>query len=457
MNKKIVWIFIILVVLVGGLVWASKSGMLGKDEGTKVSAEKVTRKTIIETVNASGKLYPEVEVKVSPDISGEIVDLVVEEGDSVKKGQVLAKIYADIYTTQRDQAAAQVNQQQATVSNSSAQMQAIKATMDQAKRVYDRQKHLLDEQVISKSEFEQSESAYLTAQANFNASNQMIRGSEAGVISARANLLKANKDLSRTAVLAPMDGVISLLNVKKGERVVGNSMMAGTEMMRVADMNYIEVIVDVGENDVPKVKYQDSAIVEIDAYNNRKFKGLVTKIASSNASGTTAAATSNDVTNYKVHIRLIPESYADLIDKKKSGNFPFRPGMSASADILTERHENALSIPINAVTTREKNSDVAVETRKQSNQPAPGPESGNEDKGGPADLDEVVYIVKPDQTVQKVNVRTAIQDLNDIEILSGLKEGDLVVTGPYGTISKLLKTNMKVQVTDKDKLFEVKK
>lgn len=457
MNKKLLWIVIGVVLLLGALALLSKKGMLGKDEGTRVSAEKVTRKTIIETVNASGKLFPEVEVKVSPDISGEIVDLAVQEGDSVKKGQVLAKIYADIYTTQRDQAAAQVNQQQSTVLNSSAQMEAIKATMDQAKRVFDRQKQLVDEKVISKSEFEQSESSYITAQANFNAANQMIRGSQAGVISARANLLKANKDLSRTAVLAPMDGVISLLNVKKGERVVGNSMMAGTEMMRVADMNYIEVIVDVGENDVPKVNLNDSAVVEIDAYNNRKFKGLVTKIASSNATASTTAATSNDVTNYKVHIRLIPESYSDLIDKNKPGNFPFRPGMSASADILTKRHVNVLAIPINAVTTREKNSDVAVETRKQSNQPAPSSESGNEDKVAVTDLDEVVYIVKPDQTVQKVNVRTDIQDINDIEILSGLKEGDLVVTGPYGTVSKLLKTNMKVKVTDKDKLFEVTK
>jgi HlyD family secretion protein len=455
MSKKLIWILVGLVVLVVGLVALSKSGVLGKDEGTKVSVEKVTRKTIVETVNASGKLYPEVEVKVSPDISGEIVELTVDEGDSVKKGQVLARIYGDIYTTQRDQAAAMVNQQQASVSNSSAQMEALKATMDQAKRVYDRQKQLVDEKVISRSEFEQAESAYLSAQANFNASNQSIRGNQAGVLSARANLLKANKDLSRTAVLAPMDGVISLLSVKKGERVVGASMMAGTEMMRVADMNYIEVIVDVGENDVPKVKYNDSAIVEIDAYNNRKFRGLVTKIASSTSTATSAAATTNDVTNYKVHIRLLRDSYADLIDSKGKGSFPFRPGMSASADILTKRRENALSIPINAVTTREKNSDNAVETRKQSNQTSePTPESENKTN---ADLDEVVFIVKPDQTVQKVNVRTDVQDINDIEVLSGLKEGDLVVTGPYGTVSKILKNGMKVKVTDKDKLFEVKK
>jgi len=217
--------------------------------------------------------------------------------------------------------------------------------------------------------------------------------------------------------------------------------------------------VDVGENDVPKVHYEDSAIVEIDAYNNRKFKGLVTKIASSNSTASSSAATStNDVTNYKVHIRLIPESYKDLIDTKKPGTFPFRPGMSASADIMTKRHESVLSIPINAVTTREKGSDKAIETRKQSNQPPPDAAAAeNDNKAATTDLDEVVFVLKPDQTVQKVSVTTDIQDINDIEILKGLKEGDQVITGPYGTVSKLLKTGMKVKVTDKDKLFEVKK
>lgn len=459
MNKKLLWVLIGLVVIIVTLVALKKSGTIGKDEGVKVAAEKVTRRTIIETVNASGKLFPEVEVKVSPDISGEIVALTVSEGDSVKRGQVLARIYADIYTTQRDQAAAVVNQQQASVSNSSAQLEALKATMDQSKRVFDRQKQLVDEKVISRAEFEQAESAYLTAQANYSAATQMIRGNEAGVLGARANLLKANKDLSRTSVLAPMNGVVSLLNVKKGERVVGNSMMAGTEMLRVADMSVIEVIVDVGENDIPKVSFNDSAIVEIDAYNNRKFKGLVTKIASSNSTAAqSAAASTNDVTNYKVHIRLLRESYNDLFDASRPKNFPFRPGMSASADIQTTRHENALSVPINAITTREKNSDKPVNNKKDINvQTANTDEPDNENKTTSPELDEVAFILQKDGTVKKINVRTDIQDINHIEVLSGLKEGDMVITGPYSTISKLLKDGMKVIVTDKDKLFEVKK
>ncbi|HZG23682.1 MAG TPA: efflux RND transporter periplasmic adaptor subunit [Chitinophagaceae bacterium] len=459
MNKKLLWIIIGLVAVIVLLVVLKQTGALGKEEGTKVSAEKVSRRTIIETVNASGKLFPEVEVKVSPDISGEIVELKVEEGDSVKKGSILARIYADIYTTQRDQAAALVNQQQATVSNSAAQLEALKATMDQAKRVFDRQKQLLDEKVISRAEFEQAESSFLTAQANYSAAIQGVKGNEAGVSSAQANLQKANKDLSRTAVLAPMNGVISLLNVKKGERVVGNSMMAGTEMMRVADMSLIEVIVDVGENDIPKVHFGDSAIVEIDAYNNRKFKGLVTKIASSNSTAATssAATTANDVTNYKVHIRLLRESYKDLLGTEKTKNFPFRPGMSASADIQTKRHENALSVPINSVTTREKGSDKAVDNKKNINIQASNKEPVDETKSLSPELDEVVFVLQKDKTVKKVNVRTDIQDISYIEILSGLKEGDEVITGPYGVVSKTLKEGQKVTVVDKDKLFEVKK
>ena len=227
MNKKLLWIIIGVVVLIVVMVGLQKAGAFGKDEGTKVTAEKVSKRTIIETVTASGKVYPEIEVKVSPDISGEIVDLTVQEGDSVKKGQVLAKIYADIYATQRDQAAASVNQQQAVVSNSTAQLEALKATMDQAERTYNRQKQLAADKVISKAEFEQAESSYLTTRANYNAAIQGIRGGKAGVQNAQANLTKANKDLGRTVITAPMSGVISLLSVKKGERVAGNSFNVG--------------------------------------------------------------------------------------------------------------------------------------------------------------------------------------------------------------------------------------
>lgn len=467
MNKLLLRIIIIVVVIIGFLVLAKAVGWIGKQDGIKVSAEKVTRRDITEVVTASGKIYPEKEVKISPDISGEVVALgVSQEGDSVHKGQMLARIYADIYTNQRNQAAAQMDQQEAMVSNLNETLPGLKATMETDKKALDREKQLLDQKVVSQSEYETAQATYLTAQANYLAALQNVKGNVAGVASARANLDIAAKNLSRTTVVSPIDGVVSLLSIKKGERVVGNSMMAGTEMMRVADMSKIEAIVDVGENDIPKVQLGDSALIEVDAYNNRKFRGIVTQIASSvtTSSGTaTTTVSTNDVTNYKVHIRLSPDSYKDLIDPKRPRHFPFRPGMSASADIQTRTHNNVLSVPINAVATREKNTDNPVLGSSQTADDNSGnSDNGNGDNSGPnadarpstgGDLDEVVFVVSAD-TVKKVKVHTDIQDINYIEIKDGLKEGEQVVTDPYSVISKTLKSGMRIKVVPKDKLFD---
>lgn len=459
MSKKLKWIIGILLLVIILLLVLKKAGVLGKEEGTKVTAEKANTRTIIETVNASGKVYPEIEVKMSPDISGEIVDLYVEEGDSVRKGQALARIYGDIYATQRDQAAANVTQQQAQVANAAASIGALEANMDQAKKTYDMQKQLYDEKVISRNEFNTADAAYKSAVANHNAAKQSIRASQAGVQGARAALAKANKDISRATLFAPMDGVISLLNVKEGERVVGNSMMAGTEMMRIADMSKIEVRVDVGENDIPKVHLGDSATVEVDAYSNRKFAGIVTQIASSNtgaASQSAASSTSSDVTNYKVYIRLMPTSYSDL-DPKKSKSFPFRPGMSASADIQTKTHSNVLSVPINAVTTREtSDSTGAGADTKSSAASNTDDNSDTRNNTNVYDVEEVVFVVKPDGSVEKRKVKSAIQDMNYIEITDGINAGDEVITGPYDVVSKSLSTKSKVKVVPKGDLFAEK-
>ncbi|HEV8083597.1 MAG TPA: efflux RND transporter periplasmic adaptor subunit [Chitinophagaceae bacterium] len=461
MNKKLKWIIISLVLLIVLLVILKKSGVLGKDEGVKVTAEKVTLRSIVETVNASGKIYPEIEVKMSPDISGEIVELNVEEGDSVKKGQVLARIYGDIYATQRDQAAAIVSQQQAQVANASASIGAMQATLDQSKKTYDMQKELYDEKVISKNEFNTADAAYKSALANFNAAKQGIVGNQAGVQSARAALAKANKDISRATLEAPMDGVISLLSVKKGERVVGSSMMAGTEMMRIADMSKIEIRVDVGENDIPKVHLGDSATIEVDAYNDKKFTGIVTQIASSNngaATQSALSATSTDVTNYKVYIRISPDSYKDLNDPLKPKSFPFRPGMSASADIKTKTHKDVLAVPINAVTTRDKNDSTGNKTVKPPDDKTTNNMAvSNSNENNANELEEVVFLIQPDGTVRKQKVKSSIQDINDIEIAEGLKEGDEVVTGPYDVVSKTLKNKVKVKVVSKGELFDTKK
>lgn len=462
MSKTAKWILISLGALVVLLVILSQTGVFGKDEGIKVTAEKVQKRTITEIVNASGKIFPEDEVKVSPDISGVITELNVKEGDTVKRGQLLVRIDPDVYNIQRSQAAsgvaqsqAQVSSTQAQVSNSQAALEALDAQMVQSQRAYDRSKKLFDEKVISRSEMDIAESTLKSAKANYNAAKQGIRSGQANVQSAMANvqtaqasLQRANKDLSRTAITAPRDGVVSLLNVKKGESVSGNSFTVGTEILRIADMSKIEIRVDVGENDIPKVKLGDSALVEVDAYSGRKFKGLVTQIASSNNGAASQNALSNatgDVTQYKVYIRILAESYADLLGK---GTFPFRPGMSANADIQTETHANVLTVPINAVTTRDVNDSTKTDVKKPDESDIK-PASTLVD-----DLEVVAFILDKEGTVSKKKVKTGIQDINNIEITEGLNEGDLVVTGPYDVVSKTLKVGKKVKVVDKKDLFK---
>ncbi len=455
MNKKLIWIIVSLVVIILVVIILKKNGIIGKEEGIKVSVEKADKHNITETVTASGKIYPETEVKLSSDISGQIVDLNVEEGDSVKKGQVLAKIFADIYTNQLNQAAALVNQQDAMVDNAKAQLPGLKATMDAAQAQYDRQKTLLSQKVISLSEFETATTSLRTAQANYNAALQNVQSNIAAVSSAKANLAIQAANVDKTTITSPLNGVVSLLSVKKGERVAGNQFAAGTEIMRVADMSKIEAVVDVGENDITKVHLGDSAIIEVDAYNGRKFKGIVTQIASSIVStASTSSSTTNDVTNYKVHIRLDPATYKDLTDNKRPKGLVFRPGMTASADIQTKTHKDVLSVPINAVTTREKTagSQAAAKDKKPVED-----NNGDVKEASSGDLDEVVFLLQPDNKVKKVSVTTDIQDVNNIEITSGIKLGDQVVTGPYGTVSKILNDGTKVTVVDKDKLFETKK
>lgn len=449
MNKKLKWTLIV----AGGLavVFVIAKAVGGSGSSTeKVATEKAAKRTIIETVNASGKIYPEVEVKISPDISGEVTELNVEEGDSVKKGQILARIYADIYALQRDEAASRVNQSSATVDNSQAALESLRANMELAQQTFDRYKKLYDDKVISKAELEQYETTLRSAKANYTAAQQNIKSLKAGVQSTQVGLNRANKDLSRTVLTAPMDGVISSLKIKKGERVAGNSFNIGTEMMTVADMAVLEVRVDVGENDIVKINIGDSADVEVDAYNNRKFKGVVTKIASSTKTSA-ASLTSNDVTNYEVRIRLDKSSYQDLAGK----TFPFRPGMNASADIKTKRVDNVLAVPIGAVGARVKGSDKSMADKQKEEKEKQGADADvTLEAGGGDELEEVVFVLQKDGTVKKAVVKTGIQDINYIEILSGLNAGDEVVSAPYNAISKTLKDGAKVKVVEKEKLFE---
>ena len=450
MNKKLIWISVAVVAVIALLVGLKKAGVIGKVDGTEVTTEKVQLRTITESVNASGKVYPEVEVKVSPDISGEIVNLFVEEGDKVTKGQVLAKIYADIYSSQRDQVTASVNQVKAQYENVKAALSGLKTAYDNSKATNERFKKLFADKIVSRSEYEQTEQAFRSAESSYNSAKESIKSGEAQIQGVRAQLARAEKDLARTIITCPMDGIISLMNVKKGERVVGTAQMTGTEMMRVADMKSIEVRVDVGENDITKVKLGDTALVEVDAYNNRKFKGIVYKIANPITSTANTVSSSAEVANYKVHIRLLPESYTDLV--KDNNIFPFRPGMTASADIQTKSKLNVVTVPLNAVTTRDKDGegkDTKVGAVK-SDDKAPDNASTEEE------LSEVVFVLGKDNKVKMVKVKTDIQDLNFIEII-GLKVGDEVITGPYSTVSKTLKEGTLVKVVTKEKLFEEKK
>ena len=458
MSKTLKWIIAILVVVIIGLVVAKKKGWVGEEEGAKVAIEKAQQRTIIETVNASGRIFPEIEVKVSSDVSGEITELTVLEGDSVKRGQVVARIYADILGTQQQQASAVVSQQQYQVANVEAQIVGLESAVEVAQANYDRQRKLLAEKVISQAEFEQADNQLRTAKANLNAAMRNKAATEAAVRSAQANLNRASKDVSRTTIVAPMDGIISLLNVKKGERVVGTAQMAGTEMMRIADMRRIEIRVDVTENDISKVNIGDSAVITVDAYINRKFKGIVYQIASSQTGAVTASATAsastNEVTNYKVFITLLPESYADLMDPDRPNKFPFKPGMTANADIQTVTKPNVISVPLNAVTTRDKNEGKDKEDKKEKKEPT------LTETADPSDDNKEVVVFVYDAVknwVKKRPVKTGIQDTRFIEVLEGLKAGEEVVAEPYNTISRILKDETKVRVVEKEKLFEVKK
>lgn len=449
MNKKLIWISVSVIAVIALLIGLKKAGVIGKEEGTEVTTEKVALRTITESVNASGKVYPEIEVKVSPDISGEIVSLFVEEGDSVKKGQLLAKIYADIYSSQRDQVTASVNQVKAQYENVKANLSGLKTVYENAKATNERYKKLFADKIVSRSEYEQTEQAFRSAESNYNGAKESIKSGEAQIQGVRAQLARAEKDLARTSILAPMDGIVSSMGVKKGERVVGTAQMAGTEMMRVADMKSIEVRVDVGENDITKVKIGDTALVEVDAYNNRKFKGIVYKIANPVSTATSAMASSTEVANYKVHIRLFTESYQDLI--KENAKFPFRPGMTASADIQTKSKVNVISVPLNAVTTRDKEGQ-GKETKVSSNATTTNEEPAKQDE----EMSEVVFVLQKDNKVKMIKVKTDIQDLNYIQV-EGVKVGDVVITGPYSTVSKSLKDGELVKPVTKEKLFEEKK
>lgn len=428
-NRKWLWIGGGAVLLLVLLIAFGKKD----DDGTKVAVEKAAPQTITETVTASGKIYPETEVKISPEVSGEIIELNVEEGDSVVKGQLLVKINPAIYNSQVQQAEASMQQTRSGVTNSQQMSAQSKANYEQALSNYKRNKKLYTDKVISALEFEQIEATYKSSEAAYQAAQANISGGNYGVQASAANLNQARENLLKTSILAPSSGIISSLSVKKGERVLGTSQMQGTQVLSIADMSRIELRVDVSETDIAKVKIGDTSIINADAYRNRKFTGIVSKIAVSSSSA--AALSADQVTNYTVHILILPSSYADIVT---SGNYkyPFKPGMSASVEIQTRKEYNILAVPVNAVTTR----DWTDSTKK-----------------GSDSIRQVIFVYNSaEKKVSVRDIQTGIQDNKFIQILNGLKANEEVVTAPYGAIARLLKDKARVKVVAKDKLFETK-
>lgn len=437
------------------LVIGRKAGWFGKEDNIRVTAEKAFRSTITETVSASGKVQPEVEVKISADVSGEVVDIYVKEGDVVKKGTLLAKINPEIYVSGMERTQAAVNTSKANNENAISRLRQAESQFEKSQQDYNRNKKLYDDKVISASEFDAIKSAFEVSRLEVEAARQSVSASLYGVRSAEASLKEARENLNKASIFAPVDGTISKLSVEKGERVVGTEMMAGTEVIRLANLNEMEVSVDVSESDIIRVHIGDTALVDIDAYVNRIFKGVVTEIANS-ATSSAAAMTTDQVTNYTVKVRILRSSYTDLIPADKPAYSPFRPGMSATVEIQTRKVSNVLAIPIQAVTTRDttvKTSDKAVERRE------PGPDEASEKKKETIDatvVTECVFVEK-DGVVAIRTVKTGIQDNLNIQILEGLKEGESVITGPYNAVSRILKDGDKVMVVPKEELFSGKK
>lgn len=441
-----------------------------KPKGEEVTAEKAEKRTIRETVSASGKIFPETEVKISSDVSGEIIELYVKEGDSVTAGQILAKIKPDEYQSALEQGQASVgtarSQREISSSNvqgSSAQIEQLKADkqrllaqLEVARSTHQRNEKLHKDGVISTAEFETSlsnlrsaesamaasEASLRSAESNLSSAQAGVRVSEFGINSANARLKELRTSLQKTIVTAPVSGIVSKLNVEKGERVVGTLQMAGTEMMRVANFRSMEVQVDVSENDILKVSLGDDADIEVDAYLGRKFKGKVTEIANSASNvGSVGGVSLNtdQVTNFVVKIRVDAASYADLLGDGR--RYPFRPGMSASVDVFTHVADGTLSVPIIAVTARDEDKDE----EKDKKDDAKMEEKKNNDL-----LKEIVFVISGD-TVGVREVKTGIQDNDFIEIVSGLQEGETVVTGPYSAVARKLKSGSRITISDKKK------
>ncbi|WDF69887.1 efflux RND transporter periplasmic adaptor subunit [Sphingobacterium oryzagri] len=421
------------VVLLILAIAGAKLGWFGDGGEQKVAVDAVQEKTISELVSASGKVQPEFEVKLSSEVSGEIIELNVREGDVVKKGQVLCRVKPDLLQSSYDQVAAMVNQQQANLGVSQQMLKQQEANFVNTEATYKRSLELFDKRVISASEMDKARADYEAARASIESQRQQVVAARFGVSQSQAQLQEAGNSLSRTTIYAPADGIISLLSIELGERVVGTAQMAGTEIMRIANMSSMEVNVEVNENDINRVKVGNTASIEVDAFQGRKFNGVVTEISSSStATGTTATTTTTaeQVTNFNVKVRIDSTSYADLMDDGNINTSPFKPGLSATVQIHT-KSDKGLIVPIQAVTVRANDSA--------------------KDSVDNSEVKEYVFVLQGN-SVKMVEVKTGIQDDTNIIVKSGLKKGDEVVSRPFNAISKILQDGTLVKKVSANEL-----
>lgn len=418
-NKLLYYLLGVIVFLIIFAVIGRNAGWFGGAKETQVEVAKVKRTAIVEKVSASGEIQPEKEVKLSPDVAGEIIGLYVQEGDSVEEGRLLVKIRPDNFVSALDRTKANYNQQQANLAQARASLQRAEAQTTQAELNFNRQQTLFKQKAISEAEFEQARVEFISSQKDLEAAKQNVLASEFVVKSSQASVNEAEENLRLTNVYSPVSGIVSNLLVEQGERVVGTQQMAGTDMLTIADLSKMEVRVDVNENDIVRLSMGDTTIIDVDsyAYTGKTFKGVVTSIA--NTANTKAS--SDAVTEFKVKIRILNSSYQDLVQEGKK--YPFRPGMTASVEILTNSKSNALSVPLAAVTTRDNQLDTSAT--------------------GVTRARELVFV--NDGGVAKLKqIKTGISDFQNIEVLEGLQEGEEIISGPYFIVSKQLKEGDKV-------------
>ena len=445
-NKMIYWLIGAVAILLIFIIVGKSAGWIGKPKEIEVELAKAKRATIIEIVSASGTVQPVTEVKIAPEVSGEIIALLIEEGDSVRKGQPLVKIRPDTWQSQLDRAKAGLSQQGAGLEQAEANLMRSKATFTRADQEFKRQEKLYKEKVISDAEWQLAQQNHAVAKSDVTSAEQNVEAAKYIINSTKATLREAEENFRKTSVVAPMTGVVSKLIVRNGERVVGTATMAGTEMLRIADLNKMEVRVNVNENDIVRVSLGDTAIIDVDSYAsaNKEFKGIVTLIANTAKDKTSADA----ITEFEVRILILSASYQDLV--KEGNRFPFRPGMTASVDIMTTRKENVLSVPLAAVTTRNPNEKNEEGDNKSGQQNQNSNNNQNNAVAKPKKKeDKIVVFVNEKGTARMVEVKTGISDYDNIEILSGLSDSTEVVTGPFLVVSKRLKDGEKIRQLEK--------